>query len=65
MADDWTPIKPLRYTDAAKAIADRNKIDLEAVKPTGHGYTITYDDVMKAVEAKAKAKETPKAETSK
>lgn len=54
MAEEWKPIKPLRYTIAAKTVADLHKVDLTTVKPTGEGWEITYDDVMKVVNAKEK-----------
>ena len=48
--ETWTPIRPLRYDDAAKAYADFVGLSLEGmekVKPTGKGHTIIYDDVVK------------------
>lgn len=52
------PLKQLRYTMAAKTIADNNGIDLKDVPPTGAGYTIRKQDVEKYLGKRAK--ETPK-----
>ena len=43
-------------SDAARALANANKVDLQTVKGTGPGGRITKEDVEKAIAAKSKVK---------